>query len=222
MTATLAISLFNSAVCRNAAKALQVLATVLAVLLLCVPAFSQGSAGRISGTILDQSGGAIAGATVSATDTERGVTRTLMTDQAGAYSAPNLIPSTYTIKAEAKGFKTIQRENIVLTIAQDIRVDLTLQPGEQQQTITVTEAVPLVETTNASLGGTVTNQTINELPLNGRNYQNLLALRPGVQIYPGGGAWTQSTNGMRAHDNVYMVESSITAIPGWRRASSTP
>jgi hypothetical protein len=196
----------KSAVRRNAGKALQVLATLLAVLLLCVPAFSQGNAGRISGTIMDQTGGAIAGATVTVTDTQRGVSRTLITDQSGAYSAPNVIPGTYTVKAEAKGFKTIQRENVVVQISQDIRVDATLQPGEQQQTITVTEAIPMVETTNASLGGTVTNQTINELPLNGRNYQNLLALRPGVQIYPGGGAWSQSSNGMRAHDNVYMVE----------------
>ena len=200
------ISSAKSAVHRNAGKALQVLATALTVLLLCVPAFSQGNAGRISGTIMDQTGGAIAGATVTVTDTQRGVSRTLITDQSGAYSAPNVIPGTYTVKAEAKGFKTIQRENVLVQISQDIRVDATLQPGEQQQTITVTEAIPMVETTNASLGGTVTNQTINELPLNGRNYQNLLSLRPGVQIYPGGGAWTQSSNGMRAHDNVYMVE----------------
>ena len=170
------------------------------------PLFSQGSAGRISGTISDQTGGAVGGATVTVTDTQRGVTRTLTTDEAGVYLAPNLTPGNYTVKVESKGFKTVERQSIALEVAQDIRVDLVLQPGEQNQTITVTESLPLVETTNASLGGTITNQTINELPLNGRNYQNLLSLRPGVQIYPGGGAWTQSTNGLRAHDNVYMVE----------------
>ncbi len=199
-------SLAKSAVCQNVEKALQVFATTLAVLLLCVPVFAQGGAGRIIGTVTDQSGGAIAGATVGVTDVARGVTRTLTTDQSGTYLATNLTPSTYTIKVEAKGFSTLQRENILIEIGQEARVDVTLQPGEQQQTITVTEAIPMVETTNASLGGTITNQTINELPLNGRNYQNLLSLRPGVQIYPGGGAWTQSTNGLRAHDNVYMVE----------------
>jgi hypothetical protein len=170
------------------------------------PLLSQGNAGRISGTITDQTSGAVGGATVTVTDTQRGVTRTLTTDEAGVYLAPNLTPGNYSIKVESKGFKTIERQNVTLEIAQDIRVDLVLQPGEQNQTITVTESLPLVETTNASLGGTITNQTINELPLNGRNYQNLLSLRPGVQIYPGGGAWTQSTNGLRAHDNVYMVE----------------
>ncbi len=107
---------------------------------------------------------------------------------------------------ESKGFKAIERQTVSLEIAQDIRVGLVLQPGEQNQTITVTESLPLVETTNASLGRTITNQMINELPLNGRNYQNLLSLRPGAQIYPENGAWTQSSNGLRAHDNVYMVE----------------
>lgn len=174
--------------------------------LVSAPLFSQGSAGRISGTITDSTGGTVAGATVTVTDTQRGVTRTLTTDEAGAYLAPSLTPGTYTVKAESKGFKAVERQNVTIEVAQDIRVDLVLQPGEQAQVITVTESLPLVETTNASLGGTITNQTINELPLNGRNYQNLLTLRPGVQIYPGGGAWTQSTNGLRAHDNVYMVE----------------
>jgi hypothetical protein len=120
--------------------------------------------------------------------------------------APNLIPGAYKVRAEFKGFKITERQNIILEVGQQIRVDLTLQPGEQAQTITVTEALPLVETTNAELGGTIQNQTINDLPLNGRNFENLLELRPGVVIYPGGSGWTQSTNGMRAHDNVYMVD----------------
>jgi len=62
-----------------------------------------------------------------------------------------------------------------------------VQPGDQVQTITITESVPLVETTNATLGGTLNNTDINDMPLNGRNYQSLLALRPGVVIQPGGG-----------------------------------
>jgi Carboxypeptidase regulatory-like domain/TonB dependent receptor len=185
-----------------------VLVFVLAIALSFVsaPLYAQGSAGRIIGTVTDSNGGAVAGATVSVLDVARGTTRTLTTDEAGVYSAPNLLPGTYKVHVEFKGFKTLERQNLTLEVGQDLRVDVVLQPGEQAQTITVTETVPLVETTNASLGGTVTNQTINELPLNGRNYQNLLSLRPGVQIYPGGGAWTQSTNGLRAHDNVYMVE----------------
>jgi hypothetical protein len=70
-----------------------------------------------------------------------------------------------------------------------------------------------VETTNATLGGTITNETITELPLNGRNFANLLQLRPGVTIYPGGSGWTQSSNGMRAKDNVYLVDGIYSSEP---------
>jgi hypothetical protein len=170
------------------------------------PLFSQGSEGRILGTITDQSGGAVAGANVIITDTERGTNRTLTTDDSGEYIAPSLIPSTYKIHVEAKGFKAIDRPNVILEVNGNDRVDLQLQPGDVSQTITVNEDVPLVETTNAELGGTIEKTIIENLPLNGRNFENLLALRPGVSIYVGGGGWTQSTNGVRPHDNTYLVE----------------
>jgi hypothetical protein len=170
------------------------------------PLFAQGSAGRILGTVTDQSGGAVAGAAVTITDTERGTSRNLITDDSGEYNAPSLTPSTYKIRAEAKGFKAIDRQNVILEVNGNVRVDLQLQPGDVSQTITVTEEVPLIETTNAELGGTLQNTIIENLPLNGRNFENLLTLRPGVQIYVGGGGWTQSTNGVRPHDNMYMVE----------------
>ncbi len=180
---------------------------VCVVLLACVSlVYAQANLGRISGTITDQTGGTMAGATVTVLDVERGVSRTLTTDDAGAYVAPNLTPGTYTVNAEAKGFKTAERAGILLETGKDLLVDLTLQPGEQSQKIVVTEEMPMVETTNATLGGTLSNQSINDLPLNGRNYQNLLSMRPGVLAEPGGGSWTQSTNGVRPEDNVYLVD----------------
>jgi hypothetical protein len=175
-------------------------------LLSSAPLFSQGSAGRILGTVTDQSGGAVAGAAVTITDTERGTARDLITDDSGEYNAPSLTPSTYKVRAEAKGFKAIDRQNVILEVNGNVRVDLQLQPGDVSQTITVTEETPLIETTNAELGGTLQNTIIENLPLNGRNFENLLTLRPGVEIYVGGGGWTQSTNGIRPHDNVYLVE----------------
>jgi hypothetical protein len=196
----------KTAVRLNIRKALQVLGGTLVVLLLSLPTFSQGSAGRLVGAVIDSNGGAIAGATVTVLDVQRGTTRTLTTDESGSYNAPNLIPGTYKVRAEFKGFRATERQNIILEVGQEIRVDLTLQPGEQTQTITVTESIPLVDTTNAELGGTLQSEIINNLPMNGRNFANLLQLRPGVTIYPGGSGWTQSTNGMRAHDNVYMVD----------------
>ena len=179
---------------------------------LCVALFlsvalihAQANLGRISGTITDQTGGAMVGATVTVLDTQRGISRNLTTDDAGEYVAPNLTPGTYTVSVESKGFKTGERAGILLETGKDLRIDLTLQPGDQDQKIVVTEEVPLVETTNATLGGTLSNQAINDLPLNGRNYQNLLSMRPGILVEPGGGSWTQSTNGVRPEDNVYLV-----------------
>ena len=192
-------------------KVLQFAGAMFALLLLSLPAFSQGSAGRILGTVTDTSGGVVAGATVSVVDTERGVTRTLTTDDAGEYNAPNLTPGAYLVRVEAKGFKKVERQNVVIQVGQEIRVDLSVQPGELGQTVTVTEAVPLVETTNATLGGTLDNADIVDMPLNGRNYQNLLALRPGVMIQPGGGPWSQSTNGVRPDESLWMVDGVINA-----------
>src|SRR5713101_1630772 len=178
----------------------------IAMLLFCRPLFSQGNAGRILGSITDQSGGVMAGATVTVTDVQRGISRPLTTDQAGEYNAPNLIPSTYTVRAQSSGFRTVERQNILLEVGQEIQVDLKLQPGAMAETITVTEAAPMVETTNATLGGTLSNQTINDLPLNGRNYENLLQYRPGIVIFPGGGMNSKSTNGLRPEDNVFLLE----------------
>src|SRR5207245_7172291 len=96
---------------------------------------------------------------------------------------------------------------------QDLRVDLTLQPGEQTERVTVTEALPMVETTNAELGGTLQSQIIDSLPLNGRNFENLLQLRPGVTIYPCGSGRSPSTNGIPAHDNLYLLNGVNTSHP---------
>jgi Carboxypeptidase regulatory-like domain/TonB dependent receptor len=190
-------------------KTFQLLGVAICMLLFCVPAFSQGSAGRILGTVTDQSGGVVAGATVSVVDTARGVTRALTTDNAGEYNAPNLIPGSYVVRVEAKGFKTLERQNVVIQVGQEVRVDLSVQPGDVSQTITVTESIPLVETTNATLGGALDNADITNMPLNGRNMENLLSLRPGIMMQPGGGPWTQSTNGIRPNESVWMVDGII-------------
>src|SRR5258708_436642 len=192
-------------------KALGFLRGTIGVLLFCLPLFSQANFGRIMGTVTDQSGGVVAGAAVTVLDTQRGVSKHLVANDAGEYNAPNLSPGTYIVRAEAKGFKVFERQNIVLEVGKEIRVDATLQPGDQTQTVTVTESIPLVDTTNATLGGTLDNKDINELPLNGRDYQNLLGLRPGVMLQPGGGPWTQSTNGVRPDESVWLIDGVINA-----------
>jgi hypothetical protein len=199
--------------CVRLANVLRWCAAGCMALLCCLPLFSQTVNGRLLGTISDQTGAALKGATVTITDVQRGTNRTVTTDEDGGYVVPNLPPSTYKIRAEARGFKTIERPNIGLEVAQDIRIDLTLQTGSVSETVVVNEDVPLLNTTSSTLGGTLSNKEINDLPLNGRNYENLLQLRPGVMRYPGGGFSTTSANGLRAEDNAYFIEGLFNSEP---------
>src|SRR6202045_4778151 len=166
----------------------------------------QGSNGEILGAVTDQSGGNVVGATVTVTDVARGISKTVTTDQAGEYVASDLTPGTFTVRVESKGFKVFERQNILVEVGKEVRVDAALQTGSQNEVVVVTEEVPMVDTTTTTLGGTLSNEIINDLPLNGRNYQNLLTLRPGTTVYPGGGPWTQTTNGARPEDTSYLVD----------------
>ena len=116
----------------------RVLGAVCAVCLICLPLLSQTNQGTIQGGVFDQTGGAVAGATVSVVDVARGVTRTLTTDGAGQYIANALTPGTYTVRAEAKGFRAEEHSGVLVEVGQNVRMDLVVQPGEQTQTITVT------------------------------------------------------------------------------------
>src|SRR5579863_8817268 len=190
-------------------KTMHALSTILGVSLFSVSLFAQGNFGRILGTVTDQTGAVLPGATVSVIDTQRGLARTLTTDAAGEYNAPTLIPGTYIVRVEAKGFKRLDRENVLIEVNKEVRVDLTPQPGEQTQTVTVTEAIPLVDTATSTLGGALSNAEINDLPLNGRNYQSLLSLRPGVMVQAGGSPWSQSTNNVRPDETAWMLDGVI-------------
>ena len=191
--------------------AIHLLGASAGLFLLAAALFGQGNFGRILGTVTDQTGAVLPGAVVSVIDTQRGVARTLVTDSAGAYDAPNLTPSTYTVKVEMKGFKVLDRPNIEVGVGKEIRVDLTPQPGEQSQTVVVEATAPLVDSASATLGGTLNNADINDLPLNGRNFQSLMGLRPGVMLQPGGSPWTQSTNNVRPDETSWMVDGILNA-----------
>src|ERR1700688_4976705 len=192
---------------------IRVLGIVCLLLAVAVPLTSQTTTGRILGTVSDQSGAAVAGAAVVVTDIQRSTTRAAASDASGDYVVPELQPGVYKVRAEAKGFKTVERVNIIVEVAQDLRVDISLPAGQVSETVIVTDEVPLLNTTSSTLGGTLSNAEINDLPLNGRNYENLLQLRPGVERYPGGGFSTTSTNGLRAEDNAYFVEGLFNSEP---------
>ena len=191
----------------------RVLAAISILFLLFRGAPAQTTAGRILGSISDQTGAAVVGAQVTITDVQHGTSRSLVTTQTGDYVAPDLPAGSYKVRAEAKGFKTIERVNIELEVGKDARIDLVLSPGLVSETLVIEEDAPLVDATSATLGGTLSNKEINDLPLNGRNYENLLQLRPGVMRYPGGGFSTTSANGLRAEDNAYLVEGLFNSEP---------
>ncbi len=203
----------NTTVQVNVRRAMQALVFSFAALLLCLPVLAQSTTGRILGIVTDPSGAVVAGANVTVTDVQRGAKRTLVTDASGQYVVPNLPPGLYTVRVEATGFKAAERPNIQLEVAKDVSVDVALETGAITQTVTVTEQVPLLDTTTSTLGGTLSNEQINDLPLNGRNYENLLQLRPAVVRYPGGGFSTTSTNGLRAEDNAYVIEGLFNSEP---------
>jgi hypothetical protein len=175
-------------------------------LLLCLPASAQLNQGRISGSIADQSGGVIAGATVTVTDVARGVTRSLTTDSSGDFSAPSLVPSTYTVRIEFKGFKTIERQNVEVGVGQEVRVDLTLQPGDQAQTVTVNELIPIIDTTSAVISSTLQTETLAELPINGRLFTKVLDFQPGIHGNPGGNSPNYESNGAGGQGNYYLLD----------------
>ena len=152
-------------VCVWAQKAICVMAGCVAVLLFGSPIFAQVNTGRILGTITDQSGGVIADAMITVTNTGTGVARTLTADQAGAYNAPNLNPGTYSVRAGAMGFQTFERQNITVGLGQDSRVDAQLTPGQVTQTVEVTAAPALSDTTSAVVSGTLETKTILDLPM---------------------------------------------------------
>jgi hypothetical protein len=186
---------------------------ILAVVLSMPTAASGQTTGRILGSVHDSQDAAIAGAKVTVTDTQRNTMRTTVTDEVGEYAVPDLPPSTYKVLIEAKGFNSYQAASVLIEVGKDFRIDVTLKTGDSTQVITVDEEPAMLDTTNSMLGGTLSNKEINELPLNGRNYENLLQLRPGVMRYPGGGFSTTSSNGLRAEDNAYLIDGLFNSEP---------
>lgn len=141
--------------------------------------------GEISGAVTDETGAAIAGAKVTARNTGTGETREFETGASGTYVIPQLIPGAYQVTAERTGFRRFVRSGVVLQVGQRAQVDAVLPVGSVSESVEVTAEVPLLETTDASLGQVIENRKILELPLNGRNIVGMAALIPGV--IPGSG-----------------------------------
>src|ERR1700745_4370884 len=146
--------------------------SVLAVLFLSVFMVAQSDSARILGDVRDSSGQPLRGATVTISDSQRGATRVLATSPSGEYAVPNLAAGIYTIIAEADGCKTVVRSDIEIQVGQDVRIDFVLETGEASEKITVTQAAPIIDTVNDTLGGTLRNRQIKHITLKGRDFPN--------------------------------------------------
>ena len=173
--------LYASQLTRAAAAALGLF--LCAVLLtLCIPCASYAQdTGYISGTVMDKSAAAVAGAEVVLTNTAGSLTRTTTSNGDGAYVIAGLPGDTYNLSVSAKGFQKYTAQKIKLDIAEKARVDVQLTVGAMSEEITVTgENIAQVETESSALSSTITGKQIEQLELNGRNFTQLVTLAPGV------------------------------------------
>jgi hypothetical protein len=143
-------------------------------------AAAQVTSGTILGTVLDNTGAAMPNVSVIITEVGKGTSQSYMTDELGNYNAPFLVPGVYTVVVERTGFKKEVRSGIELQVDQKARVDFTLQIGAVTETIEVTAAAPLVKSESAELGEVIQERAVRELPLNGRNFAQLVYLTPGI------------------------------------------
>ena len=167
---------------------------------------AQPSQGRITGRVMDSTGAVIVGAKVTIENRGTQARRNLETNNSGDYVAPGLEPGLYSISVEAPNFRKAVRERVQIEVANDLRIDFELRPGATSEVMEVKDEAPLVDATTTTLSGVLSNTAINELPLQGRDFQNLLALHPGVQRDPGGGFHSVTSNGLRPDDNNFVID----------------
>jgi outer membrane receptor protein involved in Fe transport len=185
----------------------------LVLLALGVGAGAQTFRGTILGTVTDSSGAAIAGATVTVKNLDTGLVRTVTTSADGSYSAPELPIGSYSVTVEMGGFKSGVVSGIQVEVSSERRADVSLQAGEISQKIEVTgDTLPQVESTENTLGGIIESKVVTSLPVNGRDYQKLIFLVPGVtgspdQITDSPGSFgIFSVNGARGRANNFLLD----------------
>ena len=150
--------------------------------------WGQAGTASISGRVTDTSGAAVPGASVAVKNTGTAASVTATTDGEGRYTVPDLAIGGYEVQVSKTGFQTSVRTGVTLTVGAAPLVDLQLAVGQSSQTVTVSAETAQVETTNASVSSLVNSTQMRELPLNGRNYEQLILLAPGVSTYPAGGS----------------------------------
>jgi len=166
------------------------LCALLSILLLAISGAArmeaQGATATILGTVTDSTGAAVPDAAVQVRNVGTDAGQTVTSDAQGRYRVPDLNVGQYEVRGTKMGFQTVVHSGIELTVGVQAVVDLSLQVGQQQQTVTVESQVSQVETTNGAVGSLIDQQQMRELPLNGRNFEQLILLAPGVQVLSSG------------------------------------
>jgi hypothetical protein len=171
--------------------------TLAAISLLLTSHVAAQNNGSISGTVLDSSGAVLPSAAVKLKSHEQGIVRSAQTNTSGVYQFSFLPPGTYDLEVSANGFKTTTRANETLAVAEDRRINLSMEIGNVAENVTVNAAEQALNTDNANLGAVLDNTKVVEMPLNGRVFWNLAELTPGVAPPAQG-----SSNGYRGGFNV--------------------
>ena len=182
------------------------------LILLAVPAIAQLPTGSILGVAKDSSGGVLPNVSVTVTNLDTGLKRVVMTGDDGYYRVPELPVGRYEVRAEHPGFKVETRTGITLEVTQQAVINLDFQVGTAEQQVVVNAEAPMVNTQDATLGGTVNETKMTELPLNGRNYIDLALLQPGVdkdknQNNQGGTSF--SVNGAPPRSNNFTLDGAV-------------
>jgi hypothetical protein len=188
-------------------KTRNLLCTLAGIFCAATVVFAQVDTGTITGTVADPSGAMLPGATVTLTHEESKISRTVLTNEVGYYVAPNLHAGSYSIKVELAGFKTQEKRGIVLRLQDRFRIDFMVELGELAEVVSVNSTPPVLETETSNLGQVVEQKTMENLPLNGRNFVQLALLSAGVT--PSHRAVQRDTfvsNGMRPIQNSYIID----------------
>jgi hypothetical protein len=174
-----------------------------ALLLPSAAKVSAQTSGEITGLVTDSSGAAVTGATATVTNKATSATRKVVTNSEGLYSFPSLTPGVYELKVEQAGFKTARLDNITLEVQQTARLDVKMEVGQVGETVTVTSNSALLNAETATVGTVIENKIVTELPLNGRQYLNLVALSPNVNVLsPSAGQAGSRQGGDRAGQSI--------------------
>ena len=209
------------------APLLTLAALVLLVLFAGSPAFGQADQGTITGVVTDPSGAAVPDAQVTLKSADTGLVLTAKSDQRGVYTFPPVKIGNYSVTASATGFAVTTQQNLELRLQQRLEVDLQLTLGNLTQQVEVTAAPPVLQTEDASVGQAFSTSTINDTPLNGRNYVYIAQLAAGVVpngTSRGGGTGDFSANGASQTQNNFMlngVDNNVSVVDYLNQASYT-